>query len=252
MTALLTVDLGNSRLKACLWRGEDAPRARFEGDGTDLGAFERWLRENPAGRAGLSSVAGPERSARVLALLTRIVPEVVAAPPAAIENLCQSPERVGHDRLHAAAGAAALLGRSALVVNAGTALTVDVLRVEGARACFLGGAIAPGPGLLARALAEGTAQLPHVVPRPGVPALGRVTEAALAAGIVHGFRGAAARLVDELAREAELEAAPVVLTGGARAFLLEPEPFTARTLVLEPELVQCGLLAALRAHGAAR
>lgn len=251
MTALLTVDLGNSRLKACLWRDAAAPLARFEGDAAEFEPFERWLRGNPAGRAGLSSVGVPERRERLLALLARAVPEV-SVPPPAIENQCQSPERVGRDRLHAAAGAAALLGRSALVVNAGTALTVDVLRVEGARALFVGGAIAPGPALLARALAEGTAQLPRVEPRPGVPALGRVTEAALESGIAHGFRGAAAELVAALTREAGLDSAPIVLSGGARAFLLEPEPFTRRALVLEPELVQRGLYVALCAHGAAR
>jgi len=252
VSALLTVDLGNSRLKACLWRDDAAPAARFEGQGDESEDFARWLAAHPAERAGLASVAGSERTARVLAQLARAVREVVAAPPAAIEILCRSPERVGQDRLHAAAGAARLLGRSALVVNAGTALTVDVVRVSGGRCAFVGGAIAPGPTLLARALAEGTAQLPLVVPRPGVPALGTVTEAALEAGIVHGFRGAAARLVEELARAQGLGEAPVAVTGGARSFLLEPVPFSERALVVEPELVQRGLLAALREHGAGR
>jgi len=110
---------------------------------------------------------------------------------------------------------------------------------------FLGGAIAPGPRLSAAALAAGTARLPRVEPRAGAPALGTITEEAIQAGVVVGFRGAAELLVEELAREVRFEAAPVVLTGGAREFLLVPRPFTARALTVVPDLVHQGLLAAL-------
>src|SRR6185436_227508 len=115
---------------------------------------------------------------------------------------------------------------------------------DGTRA-FLGGAIAPGPRLLAAALASGTARLPLIEPRVGAQALGTVTEDAIQAGVVVGFRGAAERLVEEIAAESGLGTAPVVLTGGARAFLLEPRPFTTRSLEVVPELVHRGLLAAL-------
>ena len=68
------------------------------------------------------------------------------------------------------------------------------------------------------------------------------------AGVVVGFRGAAERLVEEVAAEAGLGSAPVVLTGGAREFLLVPRPFTIRPLEVVPELVHRGLLAALLRH----
>lgn len=245
MAQLLTVDLGNSRLKACLW-GDAGVLARHASEGDDLAGLERWLAGRSALRIGLSSVASDERTARVGATLARH--GTVLVPEPLVANLCRSPERVGRDRLHAAAGAARLVGRSCVVVDAGTALTVDALRVAPDGASFLGGAIAPGPRLLARALATGTARLPEVSPRPGARALGRVTEEALEAGIVVGFRGAAGRLVEELAREAELHDAPVVLTGGAAEFLLEPEPFTTRPLRLEPDLLQHGLRVALEAR----
>jgi len=248
VTELLTVDLGNSRLKACRWRGEDL-LARHVAEGDALEAFESWLAEQGPLLVGLSSVASQARTARVTTLLARHAPGGVHQPEPLVANLCRSPERVGRDRLHAAAGAARLLARSCVVVDAGTALTVDALRCDGGGASFLGGAIAPGPTLLARALASGTARLPEVTPRPGARALGRVTEEALEAGVVVGFRGAAARLVEEVAREAELAGGPVVLTGGASAFLLEPEPFTARPLQHVPELLQLGLRAALAARG---
>lgn len=249
MDTLLTVDLGNSRLKACAWDARAHVQASFVLEGADLAAFEAWLRGHPVRRAALSSVASPVTTGAVRELLARCVPTLLVAPVAPLENHCRRPETVGPDRLYAALGAALLLGTSALVVNVGTALTVDALRVVGERRAFLGGAIAPGPALLARSLAEGTARLPRVQPRPGVPALGGETEEAVLAGVVHGLRGAALHLVEEVAREAELGAAPVVLSGGARALLLEPQPFTVRRVLVEAELVQRGLLEALRAAG---
>jgi hypothetical protein len=46
-----------------------------------------------------------------------------------------------------------------IIVDCGTAATVDMLSPSGV---FLGGAILPGPALMARALAEGTSRLPAV------------------------------------------------------------------------------------------
>jgi type III pantothenate kinase len=250
---MLTVDLGNSRLKACLWDRSGAQfacMARWEGGKSELAGFERWLASQRSPLAALASVAAPEATERVRALLAARCERVHLAPESGLENRCREPERVGADRLYAAAGAAALAGRSCLVVDAGTALTVDAVLVSGATWAFLGGAIAPGPGLSAAALAAGTARLPRIEPRAGARALGTVTEEAIQAGIVVGFRGAAERLVEELAGEAGLGAAPVVLTGGAREFLLVPRSFTARPLEVVPELVQRGLLEALlRAAG---
>jgi len=158
--------------------------------------------------------------------------------------LCREPASVGRDRLFAARAALDLCGDS-IVVSAGTALTVDAVRSD---ATFLGGAIAPGPALLARALAEGTARLPTIDPRPNRPALGRDTKEALEAGVGVGFRGAARELVERVGEESGLARAPVVLTGGARAFLLDPSAFEGRPLVVEADLVHLGLLRALEAE----
>jgi type III pantothenate kinase len=243
---VVALDLGNSRLKAGRWlrRGRTWERvAGFEGEPSD--AFGRWLSEALVEVAALASVAARERTEGVCSWLEQRGIRVVVAPPTGLENLCREPERVGADRLYAAAAGAQRLGRSCLVVDAGTALTVDAVRVEGERPAFLGGAIAPGPELAAAALATGTARLPRVTPRPGGTALGTDTESALRAGIGLGLHGAAERLVEELARELGWPDAPVVLTGGARAFLLEPRPFTARALDVVPELVEHGLVLAL-------
>jgi type III pantothenate kinase len=245
---VLTVDLGNTRLKACLWERSGATfacAAHWEDESRELSGFERWLASRRPTLAALASVAAPEATERVRALLAARCERVLLGPESGLENRCREPERVGADRLYAAAGAAAVCGRSCLVVDAGTALTVDAVLVSTGAHAFLGGAIAPGPHLAAAALAAGTARLPRIEPRAGARALGTVTEEAIQAGIVVGFRGAAERLVEELAEEVRFADAPVVLTGGAREFLLVPRPFSARPLEVVPELVQRGLLEAL-------
>jgi len=270
----LAVDLGNSRLKLVRFGLTDAraPVSAVEpvdtltlewsalgpdGPGALAESLDLWLARAEDGAplcfAALSSVAGGPRTAAVRARLAAAgVERVLAAPEPGLAIATRTPETVGHDRLYAARGALERLGAKAgggaLVLDAGTALTVDAVGPPGpedARPRFLGGAIAPGPGLQAKALAREAAQLPEVTPRPGAAAWGRDTAGAIEAGVVVGFRGAAARLLDELGDACALGGAPVVLTGGARAFLLEPEPFVAlRALVVDPWLVERGLVAA--------
>ncbi len=156
------------------------------------------------------------------------------------------PHRVGIDRLAAAAAAATVKAadRPAVVVDCGTATTVDMIARDGR---FLGGAILPGPELLSRALAEGTSRLPEVaaLDRGAVPAMpGRSTQAAIAAGIGLGMRGAVARLVAEatavLGGHVDL-----ILTGGSRGIVRDAVPGAIEM----PDLVLAGIaLAASRAR----
>jgi type III pantothenate kinase len=155
------------------------------------------------------------------------------------------PHVVGIDRLAAAAAAGLVRQpeRAAIVVNCGTAATIDIVSRTGR---FLGGAILPGPALWARALAEGTSRLPQVAaleqgPPPAMP--GRSTQEAIAAGIGWGFRGAIAGLVAE-ARRAVGGEADLILTGGWRAAVRDAIP----DAIEMPELVLAGIaLAAERA-----
>jgi type III pantothenate kinase len=157
----------------------------------------------------------------------------------------EEPHKVGIDRLAAAAAAGLVkpAGRPAVVVDCGTAVTVDLVAADGR---FLGGAILPGPALMARALAEGTSKLPAVAALVGgeLPAMpGRSTAEAIAAGIGYGIRGAVARLVAE-ARSAAGGDAATILTGGWSDAVRDVLP-DARLI---PDLVLAGIgLAAQRA-----
>lgn len=241
---LLCVDLGNTRAKATLFPTDDAPRLVYAGPARELGAA---LDPSWAPRlVALSAVCAVEQVAEVRALLEGSFSGAAhITPDPGLTLRVDSPETVGQDRLLAARGALDLLSRSAVVVQVGTCLTVDAVSdAEGGT--FLGGAIAPGPDLLARALAEGGARLPAVEPLPGAAALGRDTARALQAGVAVGLRGAARELVLEVAREAGLEAAPVVLTGGAREFVREGLASLGRSLREDEHLVARGMAAACR------
>jgi type III pantothenate kinase len=192
---VLTIDLGNSRCKLVLWdRAQPAQPLDEREIPTSLALsiepFARFIEEwIPRGsglvRIGLSSVAALTGEQTVASTLrARFGDRFVERPDSGLENACSEPERVGRDRLFAARGALEIVRASAIVVDAGTALTVDALRVSadgasGLRGRFEGGAIAPGPRLLADALARHAARLPLVDPAPGARALGRVTLGAL-------------------------------------------------------------------------
>ncbi len=126
-----------------------------------------------------------------------------------------TPETVGLDRLMNVLAAKSRIakGMPAVIVDAGSAVTVDLLDSDGA---FAGGSIFPGLRLMAEALHDFTAQLPlvRVTEHPtNVPA--RSTPTAIAAGIHWATVGGIAALVRELRMAApSSEPLDVFLTGG--------------------------------------
>jgi type III pantothenate kinase len=132
------------------------------------------------------------------------------------------PARVGIDRLIASFAADRLRRRdhAAVVVDLGTAITVDLLDAEGA---FCGGAILPGIALSARALEEHTDALPRIeldhLEKPPA-AVGKSTAPAIEAGLYWGAVGAVRELIAQMSKG--LPVAPdVFLTGGASAHVAE-------------------------------
>lgn len=133
--------------------------------------------------------------------------------PLAVE--VEFPERVGLDRL-AAAVAVNLLrtpDRAAIVVDAGTAITVDLVSAAGA---FQGGAILPGFRMQAEALFGGADQLPYTLLEPTADppaALGKNTEQAIRSGLFWGAVGAVRELLGELTKQCS-DPPQVFVTGG--------------------------------------
>jgi type III pantothenate kinase len=133
-----------------------------------------------------------------------------------------APERVGIDRLLGALAADRLRhrDRAAIVVDLGTAITVDFLAADGA---FEGGAILPGIAMSARALAEQTDALPQTtfdrLEQPPAP-LGKSTVTAIESGLYWGAVGAIREIAAKIS--AGLDApADFFITGGASPYLAE-------------------------------
>jgi type III pantothenate kinase len=128
----------------------------------------------------------------------------------------EEPNKAGVDRILNAVACNFIrpYGQPALIIDSGTATTVDALSADGA---FEGGAIHPGFELCARALHQYTALLPlitidELIDESHEP-LGRNTREALRGGLVWGQVGAIKELAAQLSRR--WNAPPfVLLTGG--------------------------------------
>lgn len=233
LPALLAVDIGNSRIKFGVFR-----------DWTTLDAGELPACEGMFAISSQASITSPER---MLSACGNQPPQCIVAsvnPPATerfvdewrdrgwpeplmidsyrqlpIRNETSPPEQTGIDRLLKGVAGNFLrpAGKSLILVDSGTATTVDRLTASGA---FAGGAILPGLGLASRALHDYTAKLPliaseefeELTPTP----LGKNTQEALRSGLYWGHIGAVRELIERLSSD---QPATVLFTGGAGKLL---------------------------------
>lgn len=160
---MLLIDIGNTRIKAAL---RDADRYEslppLATDAPDFTAWEPALAAGAAGtRAVIGNVAG-ENVGRAVAQFVQRQCGVVAEFPAVAEECAgmrtayRNPRQLGVDRWLAALAAWASERMPVCVIDAGTALTVDIVDRE---ATHIGGLIAPGPELMRESLVRGTARL---------------------------------------------------------------------------------------------
>lgn len=259
---VLLADVGNSRIKLALVsavsQGMPLLERRYELDSRDFSYddFESWLMAvvSPSTTFYIASVCDTAAAQLETAISSingtrqlRIQLHRVHSSDLPLKVKTEQPDRVGVDRLAAATAASHLVSSNngCIIIDCGTAATVDMV---GSDSQFLGGAILPGPALLARCLADGTSLLPEVsslghASPPPMP--GRSTNNAIAAGVGFGIRGAVCRLVDEARRELGSET-EIFLTGGWRG-IVRGEFSNIREF---PDLVLSGIgIAAMRISG---
>jgi type III pantothenate kinase len=204
---LLALDVGNGSIKYGLFDGGRVGargRAPLDADPALLPAADlaAAVSVNPPALAAL------RRARRILAVGEDLpVPLPVEYDP---------PEACGLDRVAGAAGALHLVpgAPGICLLDAGTCLTATVaVRGRG----VIGGAILPGPDLMARALSEWTAALPLVDPLPRDAGIGRSTEGSIRAGIQAAIAGAARELIRRARAASPVPLAVVAAGTGARA-----------------------------------
>jgi len=219
MSRLLAIDAGNTRIKWGLREGRTwsalgsvatAEAASLDAALESQGGVERAIACNVAGSDVERELA--RSCARRGVQLNLVHP---GARAAGVTNGYRDPGQLGPDRWAALVAAHASAAGPKVVATAGTALTVDALSASGE---FLGGLIVPGPGLMRRALASGTARLRDTDGRfADFPAS---TADAITSGAIQACAGAIARVFESLERREH--ARPVLLLSGGAASEIAP------------------------------
>lgn len=217
--AVIIVDVGNTATRVATWheRTVKAPLSAKTGDADELATiFDAHLRDCPTGKpaavivASVVPAAVPGIQTLTSDRLSRdalIIGGKVALP---IDLGVDDPTKIGVDRVCSASAAFDQLGTGCVVVDFGSAVTVDLVDDDGV---LLGGAILPGVRMQLRAMHEFTAVLPAVEPAMTELPFGRNTTEAMQAGVCRGISGAVRNLVEGYA--SHLNRWPqVVATGG--------------------------------------
>lgn len=248
---LIAISVGNSRTQIGQFIDGDLKQSERFPNG-DLApmvqAITKWWTPSaappePGGLIVLASVNDPVADRLASALEDQLSAEIFRVGddvPIPIGQQLDPETMTGVDRLLNAAAAFDRIKQACVVVDAGTAVTVDFIDGQGT---FHGGAIAPGATLQLQALHERIPALPELTFRaPDNEPFGRNTAQAMLQGVFHGIRGMVQRLVEQYAEH--YGAFPVVVgTGGDAPVLFENEELFDRIV---PELTLLGIAVAAR------
>jgi len=213
---ILCVDIGNTSIKLARVANRRVRDLVVVPGGASAAQLSRAVARAAHGGVSGAAVASvcPASTTVVRALLRRelnIAPLVVTSRvklPVSIAT--RQPARVGVDRICAAAGALPGDARHAIIVDAGSAITVDLVLDRR----FRGGLIMPGPQMMLAALHHFTAQLPELEWAEVRGDAFDDTAPAMHTGAAVGSAGAIEAAVRLLKEQAPGTRIPVWLTGG--------------------------------------
>lgn len=236
---ILEIDMGNSRIKWRL-RSQSARLAGGVLEGSYLALGDLPALDEPLEQVWVASVLAPELNQKFSSWCEKhlgVRPRFARSQRfcAGLINGYQDFERLGVDRWLAMVAAFSVRGGPALVVQAGSAITVDLIAASGQH---LGGYIGPGLGMMRRSLGSETDGVdPGAAPwgslslDPGTDTQGAVQAAlgAMALGIIERGLG----VLEE--QESSFAEPMIYLAGGDGPLLYEhlPRAFLASELVLD-------------------
>lgn len=217
MNNLLAIDIGNTRTKWGLHDGRSWLEQDFL-ETAQLSRFHDQIKNNKnfniINKIYISSVADKDLTASLVQQLTFTGAEIqlvrARAQECGVVNHYDTPDQLGADRWCALIAARQLHQGSAIVVMAGTAMTVDALTAEGH---FLGGIILPGLLLMQDALRSRTANLrPEVAAYQAFPTH---TQDAIHSGIISASLGAISSMRSALHATGQPDSTCIISGGGA-------------------------------------
>jgi type III pantothenate kinase len=196
-----------------------------------------------------AAIAGSSVNPNQLEAIEHIVLEATGKPvqwigrdiDLPIDVLTDKPSQTGVDRVLNIAAAYEQMGKACVVVDAGTAITIDCCNDKGQ---FIGGAIAPGVSMMLDALHGRTAKLPRVQFKAPQDAYGRNTEQAILHGVFHGIRGMVKELTENYATALGFWP-DIIATGGDAKSLFEGWELIH---AVSPELTLYGIALAYTNH----
>ena len=221
---ILAIDAGNTRVK---WGLFNASGNMLE-NGACLNADLAIPRLPEANHIVISNVAGAAIQAQLISLLPKNIPiqwTTAQLHACGVSNRYDQVETLGTDRWAALIAAWHIKQVPCVVVNAGTAVTIDALSVESlsndVQAEFIGGLILPGLNLMQQSLGLATAQLPKLalVQNPTTQTQANIfaknTTDAIYAGALHAILGAITLMAREL--NIQCKQAPFIVISGGNA-----------------------------------
>jgi type III pantothenate kinase len=190
----LIIDLGNTLIKCAVFEGNQMLLNKAFKSGS-YNRFQTYLNTLPSGSYCIvSSVVDYPLSFGNF--LNEKFKTLILSPetPIPIKNAYKTPLTLGKDRLAAAVAAwQQFPGKSLLVIDAGTAITMDLITQHGE---FIGGAIAPGIDMRFRALHTFTGKLP-LTKRKNINYLtGTTTEESISSGVINGIAAEIDGIID--------------------------------------------------------
>ena len=231
----LVIDIGNSQTKVALFNADGIVQTILvkSFDSFQLQKLKKIYPE--ISHTILSSVASIDQG--LLDTLTRECSyflELNHQTPVPMENLYESKTTLGLDRIAAAVGGISLFpGKELLVIDAGTAITFDLIDKNNR---FLGGNISPGLALRFKALHHFTRKLPEIKAADQWPRYGKTTEEAIRAGVQQGMIFEIDGMIEHVRKE--WPECLVILTGGDCNFF---DKKLKNTIFVKFELTLIGL-----------
>jgi type III pantothenate kinase len=243
---VVAVDLGNSAAKLVILGENERQPKSFRIDQLDWTQQAiQWVRDHASCSFAQWRIASVHRSAAVR--LSSAVNEATPSAPISlisrhdipIELDVEFPDRVGIDRLVGAFAALKSAKPPIVVVDAGSAVTVDYVDASGR---FCGGAIMPGLNLQTTSLATGTDALPRLdwQSESTIKIPGRDTLQAIRLGVLTAVAAGIDRLVDQYGELSNSGREMSVLVTGGDANVLSTQLKCVHQV--EPNLVCRGLL----------
>jgi type III pantothenate kinase len=206
----LAIDIGNKRIKIGLFKGRKIYKifSSLNSEFDKLVFFEE-LKYFKIEKIGVSSVYPGLNSViqEKVEKILKIKPLFLNYKICGMKLKLKNPEKVGIDRIINCKGASEIFGAPCIVIDIGTATTIDVVDKN---KIFVGGFILPGPELWTNSL-KNTALIKEIK-NTKIKNIGNDTSSAINLGLIYGLSGAIEKIILKIKKDFEIS--NIILTGG--------------------------------------